>query len=298
MRVARYSLEGQTPRLGIVTDAGCIDLATLGFDFARFADLWDAGAAAHSQIAAAAEAAAPEAFHRDVVWHAPLDSGSTFWAAAANYSEHLKEGNFPRPDYPPFFIRTETSLVGHGGDVLKPWFSDRLDYEGELTIVIGKEARFVAESDAMDYIAGYTCFNDGSVRDWQRHTNQITLGKNFAGSGALGPWVTTADVIDDIDSKELRTVVNGRVVQRSAVGEAIYGVAYVVSYLSAATVLRPGDMIALGTPGGVGARQTPPLFLQEGDTVEITIDGVGTLSHGVKELISTGAKAPAGVESA
>jgi 2-keto-4-pentenoate hydratase/2-oxohepta-3-ene-1,7-dioic acid hydratase in catechol pathway len=295
MKIALYSLDGETPRLGVVTEAGCVDLADLGLDVSTFAQLWAVWGDAVSDLRARLEADVK--IRRDVVWHAPIDSNATFWAAAANYAEHLAEGSFTKPDYPPFFIRSENSLVGHEGEVQKPWFSDRLDYEGELAIVIGKEARFVSEHDAMDHVAGYTCFNDGSVRDWQRHTNQITVGKNFLASGALGPWIATADDVGDIDGRMLQTVVNGRIVQSSPVGAAIWGVRYVVSYLSAVTVLRPGDVIALGTPGGVGARQTPPLFLHKGDRVEISIEGVGVLAHGVTEGSTTSAPWPAGVSS-
>lgn len=296
MKVALYSTPGQSPRLGVVTDGRCVDLAQLGFSYTSFGELWEAGQDTLEQIAAAA--AVPTVASTpldDVTLQVPFDQGATFWALAANYAEHIKEGNFQRPDFPPFFIRNKDSFVGHGGEVAKPWFSEMLDYEGELVVVIGREARYVSEDDAMDYVAGYTCFNDGSVRDWQRRTSQITLGKNFDQSGALGPWVVTKDDIADIDSTELRTSINGRVVQRTAIGEAIFGIRYVISYLSAATVLRPGDMIALGTPGGVGVRLDPQLLLNSGDQVEITIDGIGTLAHGVREIPNTGAPTPAGV---
>ncbi|GAA3931031.1 fumarylacetoacetate hydrolase family protein [Microbacterium soli] len=294
MRIALYSLEGEKPRLGVVTERGCVDLADLGIRVRTFAGFWEAWPAISGDVRSRLDGA-PYHDVEDVEWHLPVDADATFWAAAANYSEHLAEGSFARPDFPPFFIRSASSLVPHGGSVHKPWFSDRLDYEGELAIIIGARARHVSEQDALKHVAGYTCFNDGSVRDWQRHTNQITVGKNFFASGALGPWITTADDVGDIDGRMLRTAVNDRVVQSSAVGEAIWGVRYVVSYLSAVTVLRPGDVIALGTPGGVGARQTPPLFLRAGDRVEITIEGVGTLAHGVTEPVATSAPWPAGV---
>lgn len=293
MRIASFAT-GTDRRLGVVLDHGVVDLATVGLEFTGIADLWNQWSVARPAIEAAL-ADDPEVVGDPITWLPPLGPGSTFWAAAANYEAHLAEGGFPRPDYPPFFIRGQHSVVGHGGSVHKPWFSDRLDYEGELAVVIGRRARYVGEDEAMEHIAGYTCFNDGSVRDWQRHTPQITIGKNFAHSGALGPWVTTADQVPHIDDAELRTSINGRVVQRSAVGAAIWGVRYVISYLSAVTELAPGDVIALGTPAGVGARQDPPLFLTEGDVVEIEIDGVGALSHGVVEPKPTARPWPAGV---
>lgn len=295
MKIASYAPHGEVPRLGVVREADCVDLASLGVTCTTFADLWsawDANAQVIEDAVAGVQAGTP---HGQLEWLPPIDNGATLWAAATNYAEHLKEGNFARPDYPPFFLRNKASVVGHGGTVSKPWFSQRLDYEGELAIMIGRTARLVSEEDAMDYVAGYSCFNDGSVRDWQRHTGQITIGKNFFESGALGPWIATADAVADIHASILRTVVNGREVQQSAIGEAIWGIRYVISYLSAVTELRPGDVIALGTPGGVGARQSPPLFLFGGDSVEISVDGVGTLAHGVAEISELPGPWPAGV---
>ncbi len=296
MRIALFSVDGGTPRLGVVEEGVCVDLSELGVDVGTFRELWESWETARPLIADGLTRAPRGVKLAEVTWLPSIDPASTLWAAAANYPEHLAEGGFTKPDYPPFFLRNLDSVVGHEGSVVKPWFSDRLDYEGELAIVIGKAARFVSEADALDYVAGYSCFNDGSVRDWQRHTSQITVGKNFFASGALGPWVTTADELPDIDSRVLRTVVNGKTVQASEVGKAIWGIRYVVSYLSAATELQPGDTIALGTPGGVGARQTPPLFLNRGDRVEISIDGIGSLAHGVHEPAAPAEPWPAGVK--
>lgn len=295
MRIALYSPAGEAARLGIVTERGCIDLAHLGVTQRSFTALWDAWDQVADRIRAGLQNIDESQVRDHVTWHAPVDSTATVWAAAANYAEHLAEGGFARPDYPPFFLRSLNSLVGHNGAVQKPWFSERFDYEGELAIIIGKSARYVSEADAADYIAGYACFNDGSVRDWQRHTTQITVGKNFVASGALGPWITTSDEVGDIDSRRLETAINGRTVQSSQVGKAIWGIKYVVSYLSAVTELKPGDVIALGTPGGVGARQVPELFLNDGDRVDISIEGIGTLSHGVTELTPPAQPWPVGV---
>jgi 2-keto-4-pentenoate hydratase/2-oxohepta-3-ene-1,7-dioic acid hydratase in catechol pathway len=298
MKIAAFST-GDRRRLGVVVESGAevslVDLTDLGVKVLDLAALWSDWPANRELIVARLAEGPPLIAAAEVTWLPPIDPGATFWAAAANYEEHLREGNFTRPDYPPFFIRNGQSLVGHGGDVQKPWFSDRLDYEGELAVVIGRRAHLVGEAEAADYIAGYTCFNDGSVRDWQRHTTQITVGKNFSRSGALGPWIATADDVPDVDNRQLETTINGRQVQSSPVGAAIWGIRYVVSYLSAITVLQAGDIVALGTPGGVGARQDPPLFLSAGDRVSIAIDGVGVLSHGVVEPPASAEPWPAGV---
>jgi 2-keto-4-pentenoate hydratase/2-oxohepta-3-ene-1,7-dioic acid hydratase in catechol pathway len=298
MKIAAFST-GDRRRLGVVVESGAevnlADLTDLGVKVSDLAALWSDWPANRELILAGLAEGPPLIPAAEVSWLPPIDPGATFWAAAANYEEHLREGNFNRPDYPPFFIRNGQSLVGHGGDVHKPWFSDRLDYEGELAVVIGRRAHLVGEAEAADYIAGYTCFNDGSVRDWQRHTTQITVGKNFSRSGALGPWIATADDVPDVDNRQLETTINGRQVQSSPVGAAIWGILYVVSYLSAITELQPGDIVALGTPGGVGARQDPPLFLSAGDRVSIAIDGVGVLSHGVVEPPASAEPWPAGV---
>lgn len=283
-------------RLAVVVDDGLVDLDDLGLPFASFAQLWSAWPDCREIIAAGIARGVEPHPLGEATLLPPMDDSATLWAAAANYLEHIREGNFTRPDFPPFFLRHSRSIVGHGGDVRKPWFSDVFDYEGELAIVIGRPARFVPEERALEYVAGYACFNDGSVRDWQRHTTQITVGKNFLHSGAFGPWVTTADEVPDIENRILTTRLNGTVVQSSPVGAAIWGIAYVVSYLSAVTELVPGDVIALGTPAGVGARQKPPRFLRAGDRVVISIDGVGALTHGVVETPALARPWPSGVK--
>jgi 2-keto-4-pentenoate hydratase/2-oxohepta-3-ene-1,7-dioic acid hydratase in catechol pathway len=201
------------------------------------------------------------------------------WCAALNYRTHITEGNWERPSWPPFFLRVGASLCGHLEPMVLPTASDRLDYEGELAIVIGNRARHVPEEDAYDVIAGYSCFNDGSVRDWQRHTAQITSGKNFSRTGPFGPWLTTKEEVPDIDAAELSTLLNGKVMQRAKIGDMIFGIPKLINYLSTMVELIPGDVIVTGTPGGVGTRQDPPVFLGEGDVIEVAIEGVGRLSN-------------------
>lgn len=203
------------------------------------------------------------------------------WCAALNYPTHVREGNWERPSRPPFFLRVAGSLCGHLEPIVQPTVSERLDYEGELAVVIGRRARHVPMADAYEVIAGYSCFNDASVRDWQRHTAQITSGKNFAATGAFGPWLTTVDELADneIENAELTTRLNGTVMQRTKIGEMIFGIPELINYLSTISELLPGDVIVTGTPGGVGARQTPQVFMNPGDLVEVEIDRVGLLRN-------------------
>jgi 2-keto-4-pentenoate hydratase/2-oxohepta-3-ene-1,7-dioic acid hydratase in catechol pathway len=205
------------------------------------------------------------------------------WCAALNYRTHVTEGNWEQPSRPPFFLRVADSLCGHRQPMLQPEVSDRLDYEGELAVVIGTPARHIPESAAWDVIAGYTCFNDGSVRDWQRHTTQITAGKNFASTGAFGPWLTTCDEVPDITDRQLTTRLNGQVMQQALISEMIFDIPYLIHYLSTICELLPGDVIVTGTPGGVGTRQTPPVFLGPGDEIEVEVDGVGRLCNPIAQ---------------
>ena len=193
-------------------------------------------------------------------------------------------------------MRVAESLCGHEQPIIQPIVSDRLDYEGELAVVIGTRCRHVPESAAYDVIAGYSCFNDGSVRDWQRHTPQITAGKNFAATGGFGPWLTTKDEVPEIGAAELTTSLNGRVMQRAKIGELIFDIPRLVSYVSTMCELLPGDVIVTGTPGGVGTRQDPPVFMQTGDTVVVEVEGVGLLRNPIVREDDLSPNGAAGVE--
>lgn len=198
-----------------------------------------------------------------------------------NYDDHRVETGRAEAAYPTIFLRLPSSLTAHGAPFVCPAESDRFDYEGELAVIIGRPGRRIAAADSWDHIAGYACFDDGSVRDWQNHTSQFTPGKNFPGTGALGPWVVTADEIDDITTSSLVTRVNGEERQKARISDMIFGIPEIIEYLSAFCELLPGDVIATGTPGGVGSRMSPPLWLQPGDLVEVEIDGVGLLRNTV-----------------
>ena len=202
--------------------------------------------------------------------------------AGINYRSHAAETGRELPQQPSMFIRFADTLVGHDGALIRPKVSDNFDFEGELALIIGKPARHVAPELALDHVAGYTCFVDGSVRDFQKFS--VTSGKNFPGTGPLGPWLITADEIPDPGRLTLTTRLNGMQVQHAPTDQLIYSVAQIVAFCSDFTALAPGDVIATGTPEGVGMRRTPPLWMKPGDTLEVEISGIGVLrAHVVEE---------------
>lgn len=203
-----------------------------------------------------------------------------------NYRDHAKEGGNPVPDYPAVFMRVATSLVAHGQPILRPPVSDKLDFEAELAVVIGRPAKRVRAGSALDHVAGYACFNDGSLRDFQRKSTQWTMGKNFDRTGGFGPELVTPDELPD-GARGLRVTsrVNGVVMQDGSTADMIFDVATLIEILSEVMTLEPGDVIATGTPAGVGYARTPPLFLKQGDVCEVTIAGIGTLSNPVEDAL-------------
>jgi 2-keto-4-pentenoate hydratase/2-oxohepta-3-ene-1,7-dioic acid hydratase in catechol pathway len=200
-----------------------------------------------------------------------------------NYETHRQETGRPESEFPTIFTRYPDSLIGHGADIVRPHVSTQLDYEGELAVIIGKGGRYIRRDDAMRHVAGYTCHNDATIRDWQRHTSQFTPGKTFPGTGPLGPYLVTPDEIPDLQAATIQTRLNGVVVQSARIGDMIFPIPRLIEYISSFTPLAAGDVIASGTPGGVGVKRTPPLFMKPGDSVEIDILGVGLLVNGIAE---------------
>jgi len=199
----------------------------------------------------------------------------------ANRNAEYKDGSEP-PKFPSVFMRTRETLVGHEQDILDPPESDQLDYEGEIVIVIGKEGRRIPEDRAHEYIAGLTIMNEGSLRDFLRHAKfNVTQGKNFAKSGSLGPWMVTPDELDPMGELQIITTVNGEERQNDTTANIIFPFRYLISYLSTFYHLKPGDIIATGTPNGAGARFDPPKYLKDGDVVSVEVPGIGTLSNKV-----------------
>ncbi|AON53729.1 fumarylacetoacetate hydrolase family protein [Herbaspirillum seropedicae] len=200
-----------------------------------------------------------------------------------NYETHRSETGKDLSAKPWVFGRFANSQVGHGQPLIAPLESTRFDYEGEIAVIIGKRGRRISQAASWEHIAGYAPYNDGSVRDWQRHTPQWVPGKNFVGSGGFGPWMATRGEIADNAELHLSTRVNGRELQRATSHEMIQSIPQIIEYCSTFTELEPGDVIVTGTPGGVGARQEPPLFMKDGDIVEIEIAEIGVLRNPVKQ---------------
>jgi 2-keto-4-pentenoate hydratase/2-oxohepta-3-ene-1,7-dioic acid hydratase in catechol pathway len=196
-----------------------------------------------------------------------------------NYEEHRIETQREKSAYPTVFLRLADSLTGHERPLLCPHESKDFDYEGEIAIVIGKPGRRIPEADAWQHIAGYSCFNDASVRDWQRHTSQFTPGKNFAETGAFGPWMVTADELPPDTLFSLTTRLNGQVMQKASTDMLIFSFPRLIAYCSTFIPLAVGDVIVTGTPGGVGSRRTPPIFMKPGDVVEVDVDRIGVLRN-------------------
>ena len=198
-----------------------------------------------------------------------------------NYREHQEETGRGGEANPTIFVRFAAAQVAHNEAMLRPRESNTLDFEGEIALVIGKPARRIAKENWLDYVAGFSCYNDGSVREYQRHTTQFTPGKNFAATGGFGPWLATPDEIPDLDAIEVTTRLNGKVMQNAKSSQMVFSFAELLAYCSTFTELVPGDVIVTGTPGGVGAARQPPVFMDEGDVVEVDIDPIGTLRNSV-----------------
>lgn len=203
-----------------------------------------------------------------------------------NYRDHSAESGYATPDHPALFARFASSLVGHGAPLLRPAESRQFDYEGELVAVIGRGGRRIARHDALEHVCGYSIFNDGSVRDFQHRTPQWTLGKNFDGTGAFGPQLVTADELPaGAAGLRLVTRLNDQVVQEASTSDLVFDVATLVSCISEAMTLEPGDLIVTGTPAGVGAARKPPLWMKAGDICEVEIEGLGLLRNPVRDDI-------------
>jgi 2-keto-4-pentenoate hydratase/2-oxohepta-3-ene-1,7-dioic acid hydratase in catechol pathway len=207
---------------------------------------------------------------------------------ARNYLDHHNEAvaaGLKREitKYPPIFLRVWRSQVGHETPLIRPKVSQELDWEGELAVIIGKTGRHISEKDALEYVAGYSAYNDASVRDWQFHAQQIAAGKNFVGTGAFGPWMVTPDEIGDPSALKIETRVNGQVVQSSSTSHLIFGIPRLINYMSTIFDLVPGDVIVTGTPSGVGFARKPPRFLVPGDMVEVELEKIGILRNPVKD---------------
>lgn len=276
MKLCSFTRDG-TSSYGLVTEAGIVDLGKR-LEPATLRDFIAAGDMSAAQKFAGADA--DYAF--DDVTHDPvITNPDKIICAGLNYHAHIEETGREETPNPVLFARFAGSQIGHNQPLIKPLESDLFDYEGEVAVIIGKEGRRISEADAMDYVAGFAPYNDGSVRDWQKHTHQFMPGKTFAGTGGFGPWMTTADEIPDHTKMRLQTRLNGEVVQDTTLDMLVCSIPRLISYCSTILPLLPGDVIVSGTPGGVGARRNPPLFMKDGDVCEVEVSGVGILRNPV-----------------
>ncbi|MCE7798046.1 fumarylacetoacetate hydrolase family protein [Sphingobium sufflavum] len=271
MRYVSFRRPDGTPSFGRLDGARIVELASPAGPQSLKAALTDGSLATLPDGAAFAAA--------DIVLLPVIPDPAKILCVGLNYADHVKETGREQKEYPAIFTRYADSLVADGQPMVKPAVSDRFDYEGELAIVIGKPCHKVSRADALSHIAGYAAFNDGSIRDWQRHNIQFTPGKTFVGTGGFGPALVTPDEIADLGAIHVQARLNGVVVQDQPIADMIWDLAFVIEYISAFTPLAPGDVIATGTPGGVGDKRTPPLYMKAGDKVEVDIGAIGTLTN-------------------
>jgi 2-keto-4-pentenoate hydratase/2-oxohepta-3-ene-1,7-dioic acid hydratase in catechol pathway len=273
MKIASYVVDGEE-QFGVVRDDGVITMNHL-FG-ARAASLRDALAADMlPQIQEAARNANIDHKLSGIKFLPVIPNPDKIACAGINYRSHASETGREIPKQPSMFLRLANTLVGHEGEMIRPTVSHNFDFEGELAIIIGRGGRHIPIDRALDHVAGYTCFVDGSVRDYQKFS--VTSGKNFPGTGPLGPWIVTTDEIPDPTKLTLMTRLNGQEMQRSGTDLLIYSIPHIISFCSDFSTLVPGDVIATGTPEGVGHRRNPQVWMKPGDVLEVEITGIGTL---------------------
>jgi 2-keto-4-pentenoate hydratase/2-oxohepta-3-ene-1,7-dioic acid hydratase in catechol pathway len=271
---------GNGPGYGVVKDGGAVDLRRrFGDRLPTLRALLSAGALPEAERVA--RHAAPD-FPLDGLQLAPvIPDPDKIVCVGMNYRDHVAEVGRTVTEKPALFARFAGSQVGHLQPLVKPAVSDEFDYEGELAVVIGKHGRHIPAEHALEYVAGYSCYNEGSVRDWQRHTSQFLAGKSFAGTGAFGPWLVTADEIPDPSRLTLEARLNSKVVQHTTTDLMITSIPEQIAYISTMLPLLPGDVIVSGTPGGVGLKRSPQLFMRPGDIAEVEISDIGVLRNPV-----------------
>ncbi|MEP0941502.1 MAG: fumarylacetoacetate hydrolase family protein [Rhizobiaceae bacterium] len=275
-------------RVGVIKDDGVIDLTEVDASAPRTI----AAAIRENRMDELAELASKAVAgnrlnYDDLDFELPIADPGKVLCLGLNYMDHVAEGPFNKPEFPAIFMRSATSLVPHGKPIIRPLKSETMDYEAELALIIGKESRHLTPDNALDAIAGYSCFNDGSVREYQRHTIQWTMGKNFDQTGPFGPIVVTPDELPEAaDGLKIECRLNGETVQSSTTDMMIFKVVETLVYITEGLTLEPGDVVMMGTPSGVGHARKPPLWMRDGDTVEIDIEGIGILSNPIKDDVA------------
>jgi 2-keto-4-pentenoate hydratase/2-oxohepta-3-ene-1,7-dioic acid hydratase in catechol pathway len=290
VKLASHRHEGRAS-WGVVVDDAMVDgKGLLQGRFASLRALLDAGAL--EELGTESLAGATRIPLTEVDWLPTIPDPEKILCVGLNYRDHAAEVGRELPPHPSVFVRLANTLLPPGGAVVRPSLSVALDFEGELGVVIGRGGRHIARANALSHIAGYTCFNDVSVRDFQKQS--VTAGKNFPATAPMGPWLVTPDSIPDPGRLTLTTRLNGSVVQQAGTDTLIYDIPTIIAYLSQFTPLAPGDVIATGTPAGVGSGRRPPLWMKPGDVIEVDIDKVGLLRNHVVEEEVPGSSSTAG----
>ena len=278
MKLAAFSHAGVVS-YGLVEGAEIYDIGAVLRQ--RHIDLQALVVAGDSAAAQQAKASADRLALKGLQLLPPIAKPGKIFCIGHNYETHRREMQRDPTLFPATFFRFADTQVGHEQPVVVPRVSTAVDYEGELAVVIGKAGRYIPRENALAHVAGYACYNDVSVRDWQKHTSQFGPGKNFPSTGPFGPWLVTADEILDPQNLELTTRLNGQVMQQTSTSLMIFPVDELIAYLSSFTPLSPGDVIVSGTPGGVGVRREPPIFMKAGDISEVEISSIGVLRNAV-----------------
>ena len=284
MRFVSFMKDGQA-KIGVRTDAGLVDLSKVDKKLPKdLKELIGQGKGALQRAGRAAKKAPPRAIVKGRVTHLPpIQNPGKIFCIGLNYKDHAAEAGLKIPNYPVVFTRFTTSFVGHNQTLIRPKASKHFDYEAEMVAIIGKRARNIKKSEALNYVAGYSLANEGSIRDYQMKASQWTIGKNFDKTGSIGPDFVTADELPaGAKGLGIQCRVNGKVLQDSNTREMIFDTKTLVYELARAITLEPGDVILTGTPAGVGFVRKPPIYLKNGDKCEIEIEGIGLLSNPVK----------------
>ena len=279
MRLASWIHRGREG-FGQVVEGGVVD-AVPRLD-GRYPTLRSALAAgALGEVRRATEGASADHGLDEITWLPPIPHPEKILCVGVNYVAHRDETGRSESEFPTLFTRFANTQVGHDQPLVRPRASTELDYEAELAVIIGRPAHHVRREDALSYVAGYSCYQDASVRDWQRHTTQFTPGKNFIGTGGFGPWMVTADEIPDPSRLTLVGRLNKTEMQRATTDLLIFDIPVLIAYITTFTELVPGDVISTGTPVGVGSKRQPPVWLKAGDVFEVEISGIGALRNPV-----------------
>lgn len=280
MKLARFDA-GQGPQIGVVVDDGVIDLARAGVSTSDMIEVIKGGDAMLGQIRAAIAGKSADHALADVKLLAPIPNPPKIMAIGMNYQKHLEEAISlgMKPPQNQFWFNKQTSCVSGPFDPIEPGVTQELDYEVELGAIIGTPCKGATAENALSHIYGYTVINDVSARDWQRHSPTFTMGKSFDTHGPIGPWIVTADEIPDPQALDIKCMVNGEVRQNSNTSDMLHKIVDQITYLSTAFTLEPGDIIATGTPEGVGVAMNPQVFLQPGDVVRCEVEGIGAIEN-------------------